>query len=162
MVLTHYNPGRPLRLACDASPAGIEAVLSHIMEDSLERPIVFTSCTLSKAERNYSQIDKEALALVQGVKKFDLYLFVHYFTLMTDHEPLTSILNPRKGVPAMTFARLQCYALFLAGFDYSIEYKNTIQHGNKDGLSRLPLEEASNKETLDPGDIFKSHICKCC
>ena len=28
MVLTHFDPGRPLRLACDASPVGIGAVLS--------------------------------------------------------------------------------------------------------------------------------------
>jgi len=38
MVLTHYDPGRPLRLAYDASPFGIGAVLSHIMEDGSERP----------------------------------------------------------------------------------------------------------------------------
>ena len=121
MVLTHYDPGRPLRLACDASPVGIGEVLSHIMDDGSERPIAFASRTLSKAERNYSQIDKEALALVWGVKKFHLYLFGRHFTLVTDHEPLTSIFNPRKGIPAMTVARLQRYALFLAGFEYSIE-----------------------------------------
>ena len=59
MVLTHYDPGRPLRLASDVSPIGIGAVLSHIMEDGSERPIAFTSRTLTKAERNYSHIDKK-------------------------------------------------------------------------------------------------------
>ena len=117
MVLTHYDPGRPLRLACDSSPVGIGAFLSHIMEDGSERPIAFTSRTLTKAERNYSQIDKEALALVWGVKKFHLYLFGRHFTLVTDHEPLTSIFNPKKGIPAMKVARLQRYALFLAGLN---------------------------------------------
>ena len=117
MVLIHYDPGRPLRLACDSSPVGIGEFLSHIMEDGSERPIAFTSRTLTKAERNYSQIDKEALALVWGVKKFHLYLFGRHFTLVTDHEPLTSIFNPKKGIPAMTVARLQRYALFLAGLN---------------------------------------------
>jgi len=74
---------------------------------------------------------------------------------VTDHEPLTSIFNPKKGIPAMTVARLQRYALFLAGFEYSIEYKNTTQHGNADGLSRLPLKKACDKEVVDPVEIFQ-------
>lgn len=49
----------------------------------------------------------------------------------------------------MTVASLQRYALFLARFDYSNEFKNTAQHGNADGLSRLPLEEACDKETVE-------------
>lgn len=52
---------------------------------------------------------------------------------------LTWIFNPRKGTPAMTVARLQRCALFLAGLDHTIKYKNTVQHGNE--LSRLPLQQ---------------------
>ena len=125
------------------------------MEDGSERPIVFASRTLKEAERNYSQIGKEALALVRRVKIFHLYLLDRHFTLLTDHEPLTSILNPKKGMPAMTVARLQRYALFLAGFNYSIEYKNTTQHGTADGLSRLPLKKAYSKGVADAADIFE-------
>ncbi|PFX27500.1 Uncharacterized protein K02A2.6 [Stylophora pistillata] len=72
-----------------------------------------------------------------------------------DHEPLTSILNPKKGIPAMTVACLQRYALFLAGLKYSIEYKNTTQHGNADGLSHIPLKKAYNKEVADPAERFQ-------
>ena len=125
LVLTHCDPNLPLQLACDASPVGIAAVLSHFIADGTERPIAFASRSLSKAERNYAQIDKEALATVWGVKKFHNYLFGKNFTLLTDHEPLTSIFHPRKSLPAVTAARLQRYALFFAGFDYTIRYKNT-------------------------------------
>ena len=107
------------------------------------------SIWITHPEQSRKELLQEALALVWGVKKFHLYLFGRYFTLVTDHTPLTSIFNPRKGVPAMTVARL-----FLTKFEYSIEYKNTTQHGNADGLSHLPLEETHDKETVDPVEIF--------
>jgi hypothetical protein len=59
-VLKHYDPALPVRLACDTSPYGIVAILSHVMPDHTERPIAFTSRSLNKAERGYAKIDKEA------------------------------------------------------------------------------------------------------
>jgi len=80
-VLTHYNPNLPLRLACDAFPYGIGTVLSHRMTDGSERPIAFASRSLTPAECNYAQIDREALSLVWGIKKFNQYLYGRRFTL---------------------------------------------------------------------------------
>ena len=106
LVLTHYDPVLPVRLACDASPTGISAVLSHVMPDGSKRPVAFASRSLTKTERKYAQIDKEALSIVWGVKRFHVYLYGRRFTLITDHKPLTAIFHPEKGVPAMTAARL--------------------------------------------------------
>ena len=73
-ILIHFQPELPVKLTCDASSVGIGAVLVHVMPDGVERPIAFASRALNKAERNYSQTEKEGLALIFGVKKFHIYL----------------------------------------------------------------------------------------
>ena len=138
-VLAHYNPSLPIRLAGDASAYGIGAVISHVFEDGSERPVAFTSRTLSPTERNYPQIEKEALSLIYGIQKFHQYLYGRPFVLVTDHRPLLSILGPKKGIPPLAAARMQRWALLLSAYNYSIEFRPTAAHANADGLSRLPL-----------------------
>ena len=87
-LLVHFDPQVPLTLACDALAYGVGAVLSHRWPDGSERPIAYASHSLSDAERNYSQLEKEGLALVYGIKHFHAYLFGHSFELVTDHQPL--------------------------------------------------------------------------
>ena len=57
-VLIHYNPKLPLKLDCDASSVGIRAVLSHITETGEKKPIASVSRSVTKAEQNYSQIER--------------------------------------------------------------------------------------------------------
>ncbi|KAL1446934.1 hypothetical protein WDU94_009845 [Cyamophila willieti] len=145
-VLVHYNPDLPVTLATDASPVGLGAVLSHRYDDGTERPIAFASRSLTKCERNYSQIDREATGIYWGIKKFFQYLYGRKFILITDNKPLTTIFNPCKMLPTLAATRMFHYALFLSGFDYSIEYKRTSDHGNADFLSRFPFETPDMNE----------------
>ena len=138
-VLVHYDPSLPIRLAGDASAYGVGAVISHVMKDGQERPIAFASRTLLPSERNYAQVEKEALSLIFGVSKFHIYLYGHHFTLITDHKPLTTIVGPKKGIPPMAAARLQRWAACLSAYSYDIPFKPTAAHSNADGLSSLPL-----------------------
>ena len=156
-ILAHYEPSVPLRMASDASAYGLGAILSHVYPDGTERPIAYASCTLSVSERNYAQLEREALSLVFGIKKFHPYLFGREFQLLTDHKPLTTILGPKTGIPSLAAARLQRWALMLPGYKYQIKYKPTKWHGNADGLSRLLLKSGKSDDSISTSTIFNIH-----
>ena len=153
-LLAHYDQDLPIALAGDASTYGVGAVISHKMPDGTERPLAFASRTLSASERNYSQVEKEALSLIFGIKRFHQYLYGCHFTLITDHKPLTTILGPKQGVPQVAAARMQRWALLLSAYSYSIQFRPTLAHSNADGLSRLPLPADVAVGNLEDPTIF--------
>ena len=104
------------------------------MDDGHERPIAFASRTLSASEKNYAQVEKEALSLVFGVKRFHQFLYGRKFTLVTDHKPLQAILGPKSAVPILAAARMQRWALVLSAYDYDLAYRRSEEHSNADAL----------------------------
>lgn len=137
--LIHFDANKALKIKSDASPYGVGGVLCHVLESGEEQPIAFASRTLNKAERNYAQIDKEALAIVFCLQKFFKYVYGLHFILETDHKPLTYIFSKKKECPQVVVNRLHRYALFLADFDFEIKYIPSKKNVLADGLSRLPL-----------------------
>ena len=100
----------------DASDKAIGRILSQL-RDGHERVIAHWSRQLSKAEHNYYTIESEALAAVGAIKEFYPYLYSFPFTLITDHNPLTSL----KGIKD-TEGRLAHWLLFLQQFSFTVEY----------------------------------------
>jgi hypothetical protein len=113
--LMHFDPSLPIVLATDASPYGIAAILSHRTATE-ERPICIASRSLTAAEQNYSQLDREGLGIVWAVKKMSDYIYGRHFTIVTDNRPIAAILSPDKATPPMVAARLQRWSSFLSGF----------------------------------------------
>lgn len=139
-VLVPFNPELPVTLATDASPVGISAVLSHSINEE-EKPIAFASRSLTEAERNYSQLDREALAIIFGVSHFFDYLYGRHFVLITDNKPLSRIFHRKSSLPKMTSARLLRYASYLTGFDYAVKFRKGLENQNADCLSRAPISQ---------------------
>ena len=156
-VLMCYDPDLLLVLATDSSSYGLGAVLSHHTSEGVERPIAYASQSLSETEKKYSQIEKEALSLVWGVKKFQMYLEGRCFTLVTDDQPLKYIMDPGKVVPVTAAFRIQCWCLLLGAFSYSIEFRGNRQHANCDGFSRLPQPSAPTDKP-DEVEIFHTTV----
>ena len=134
-LLVHYDPAKQLILACDASPYGIGAVLSQCQDDGFERPVAFASRSLSAAEKNYSHLEKEGLAVVFGVKRFHQYLYGRHFVIFSDHLPLRRLFSETKAVPPMASGRIQRWALTLSSYEYELKYRRGKDQGNCDALS---------------------------
>ena len=145
-VLAHYDSQLPLKLDTGAVAHGVGAVISHVSSNGQEHPVAYASRTLSNSKQNYSQVEREALAIIFAVKKFYCYLFGLKFLLVTDHKPLCTIFCPKTGVPPIAAARIQRWALFLSAFQYDIVYRSTAKHSNADCLSRLPLQSELGTE----------------
>ena len=156
-VLTHYNPKLPVILATDASMKGLGAVISHKTANGEEKPIAYASRSLSTAERNYAQIEKEALGIMFGVRKFHQYLYGRSFTLITDHKPLIKIFGPKTDLPAMAAAKIQRWSVELSNFQYDIQYRRSEDHCNADMLSRLP-QSSNPSEKEEKTDVFFTYV----
>lgn len=153
LVLTHFDPKRPIELMVDASSVGLGAIISHRYEDGSKKPIAFASRLLHSNELSYSQIEKEAAAIIFGVRKFFQYLYGLKFVLYTDHKPLLAILGDKKGLPVFAANRLQRWAYILSAFNYEIKYV-TSKNNHADYLSRLSglTSEVFDCKSLPLGD----------
>lgn len=98
-----------------------------------------SSRTIHSHERKYSQLDKEATAIMFGIRKFHNYLMGRSFSIIvTDHKPLVSIFDPKKPIPNIISPRLTRISIVLTSHSFKIVYKPGQQIGNADGLSRWP------------------------
>ena len=73
------NDEEPFTVECDASDLAIGATLNQN-----GRPVGFMSRTLTKNERLYLAIEKEATTIIGAVRKWAHFLHARVFTLVTD------------------------------------------------------------------------------
>ena len=139
----------PVFLHTDASDYGIGAYLFQFEEaTNTEFPVAFLSKSLSRAERNWSTIDKEAFAIYFALIKFEYLLRDIHFVLRTDHANLTFINHVFKG-------RVKRWKLAIQDFSFDIEHIAGEKNEIADAFSRLILlEEPTEKETFLLSDEF--------
>lgn len=99
-ILKLPDMSRTFVLATDASDRGIGALLME-EENGIKMPVAYASRTLKSSEYAYATVEKECIAIVWDITKFQRYLYGNKFILETDHKPLT-YLNTKR----VTHARL--------------------------------------------------------
>lgn len=105
-------------------------------------PVMFISRTLTTTEQNYSNIEREALAILWAVERSRKLLLGRKFTIQTDHEPLKYIFHPHKELSKTISARLTRWALRLSAFDFDVEYVAGKFMSDADALSRLEFSSS--------------------
>lgn len=135
-ILQLPNFTKTFVLRTDASNRGVGAILMQYC-DGVLHPVAYASRKLCKAEQNYSAIEKECLAIVWAIRKFDLYLFGRAFVIQTDHRPLTYI-NQSKCVNK----RVMRWAMMLQEYKFKVESVSGRENHGPDFLSRVPGNES--------------------
>ena len=90
--LRHFDTYRETRIICDASHDGLGAVLEQYSTSGCH-PILFASRYLNPAEKNHSTKKLELLAVVWATDHFTNYIYGRYFTVISDHKALLTLLN---------------------------------------------------------------------
>ena len=129
-VLVKADQSLKFELHTDASDTHIGGALMQL-EDTGLKPIGYFSKKLNVVERKYSVTDREALAVVSACRFFNHYLWCKPFTVVTDHQPLTTIFKKRTSCP-----RMSRYILEMRDYIYKIQYKKGVKHTVPDTLSR--------------------------
>ena len=105
------------KLVVDASPTGLGAILLQGQKTGDDKVIAYTSRTLNDVEQNYSQLEREGLAIFFGCIRFQVYLLGKDFLVYSDHKALVSLFNnPKKQSPF----RIERTRLKLQGFRFTV------------------------------------------
>ena len=122
-------------LRTDASDVAMGAVLLQKDEVGDCRPVSYASKKFVAAEKRYSTVEKELLAVVWAIRRFEPYLFGRQFTVQTDHHPLQYIRRAKS-----TNGRLMRWALQLQQYEFVIETLKGVENVDADFWSRCGFD----------------------
>jgi hypothetical protein len=125
---------KPFILRTDASGTGLGAVLMQEV-DGKNFPVRYASRKLNKCEQAYATVEKECLAVVWAVEKFQKYLYGAQFVLETDHQPLRYLQEA-----SLRNSRVLRWAMLLQPYRYVIRYIPGRQNVGADFFSRVEEE----------------------
>jgi len=141
-ILAFPDFDKPFYLTTDASGYAIGAWLTQKVNKK-EVLIGCTSRTLRGSEVNYTNVDREILAVRNGIKQFRSYLWGNPFVIRTDNK---AIIHIAKNTTTDNQRALRWHLDFCE-YTYTVEHRKGSSIRHADALSRYP---ANMKEKKDP------------
>ena len=143
-LIQFYNPNKPLFIECDASKQGIGCVMLQ-PDDSIPAdvnngipsnlwPVAYASRSLSEAEQNYANIERELLGVVFSLETFKHFTSGRQTNIITDHKPLTSLFSKCLANTSLRLARMM---LCISDYDANVLYQKGSKMFLSDALSHL-------------------------
>ena len=161
-IMGHWVQGRDTELWVDRGPEGLGATL-YQREPSTGywKPITYHSRALKKAEKNYSPMEGESLAIKYGILINKLMLHGNKFVVKSDHEPLQTLYNNkwREDIPA----RVDNHRMKVQAFDFKVVYKsgkqNPTDYNSRHALSLSEAKKEGNMEEDEEDDeVFVNFV----
>ena len=141
-ILVHFDPNLPRVVHTDSSGLACGVILACINKENKEQVISYGSRLLTKQERNYTISEKEYLAIIYAIKKFNAYLIGTKFEVYTDHLALQSVFKLKDPN-----GRLFRMKMLHMPYDCTVKFRKGKAHTNVDALSRLIHLEHEPLET---------------
>ena len=157
-TLKFFDKNLPIRITCDISKLGLGAMLEQL-HGTVWHPTAFTSRSLTAAEQNYSQIEKETLSIAFSCEKFHEYVYGLRFVIENDHKLLISIFQ---RVLSKSPPQIQRFLLQLQRYNSQLNYVLGNQLFVADMLSRLPLPDNTSEIKGDEMNHFVHSVLKSC
>ncbi|CAF1080712.1 unnamed protein product, partial [Brachionus calyciflorus] len=139
-ALSYFDPKLRTELTVDASPVGLAAVLAQYdpAKPNEKRIVMFASRSLTEVEKRYSQVEREALAVVWACEKFHVYIYAKEFDIITDNKTVELIFGNPRSKPK---ARIERWCLRLLPYKFVVKHK-AGDFNISDYMSRNPCESA--------------------
>jgi hypothetical protein len=138
-AMGYFDENWQTELTTDAGPTGLGAVLAQKdpKDPSKRKIILYASRALTEVEKRYSQVEREALAVVWACERLKMYLIGKEFNLNVDNKAVQLIFgNPK----AKTCARIERWSLRLIPFKFKINHIPGISN-IADYISRHATQE---------------------
>ena len=152
-ILAYPDFFQPFHLHTDASKSALGYVLGQSINGS-ERVVAYGGRELNLAETRYSTTEREALAVVDGIKRYQPYLSCNKFYVHTDHSSLSWLMKVKDPT-----GRLARWALQLQQYDFQIIHRPGVQNGAADALSRRPYPLSVESQSVFAPLAALEHSC---